>query len=76
MPVVRTDGRAGGRAGHVTIKNIKISRIHKLPNFLTHGAPFRARESSAINASRRCGKLNENSIVFVGILEKGDSDAL
>ena len=75
MPVVRTVGRAG----HVTIKNIKISRLDRLPNFLTHGAPLcalRARESFAINASRRCRKLNENSFVFVRILEKGDSDAL
>ena len=50
MPVVRTDGRAGGRSvgrvyGHVTTK---ISRMHRLPNFFTHGAPLRARESSAI----------------------------
>ena len=75
MPVVRTVGRAG----HVTIKNIKISRLDRLPNFLTHSAPLcalRARESFAINASRRCRKLNENSFVFVRILEKGDSDAL
>ena len=75
MPVVRTVGRAG----HVTIENIKISRLDRLPNFLTHGAPLcalRARESFAINASRRCRKLNENSFVFVRILEKGDSDAL
>ena len=46
MPVVRTDGRAGGQVyGHVTTK---ISRMHRLPNFFTHGAPLRARESSAI----------------------------
>ena len=32
MPVVRTDGRAGGQVyGHVTTK---ISRMHRLPNFL------------------------------------------
>ena len=43
MPVVRTGGRAGG---HVTTK---ISRMHRLPNFLTHGAPLRARESSAVS---------------------------
>ena len=42
MPVVGTDGRAGGRVyGHVTTK---ISRMHRLQNFLTHGAPLRARE--------------------------------
>ena len=29
-----------------------------------------------IDASRRCRKLNEKFFVFVGILEKGDSDAL
>ena len=27
----------------------KFSRMDSLPNFLTHGAPLRARESSAIN---------------------------
>ena len=43
MPVVRTSGRA---CVHVTTK---ISRMHRLPNFLTHGAPLRARESSAIS---------------------------
>ena len=38
-----TCGRAGGRTyGQVTTK---ISRMHRLPNFLTHGAP-RARELS------------------------------
>ena len=45
MPVVRSDGRSGGH-GHVTTK---ISRMHRLPNFLTRGAPPRAlrvRESS------------------------------
>ena len=51
MPVVRADGRSGGRAG---VRNVttKISRIHRLPNFLTHGAPLRARESSANNKSK------------------------
>ena len=40
IPVVRTDGRSGGRAyRHVTTK---ISRMHRLPNFLTHGIPLRA----------------------------------
>ena len=49
MPVVRTDGRAGGRSvyGHVITK---FSRLGKLLHFLTHGAPLGrfARESSAI----------------------------
>ena len=41
MPVVRTDGRAGGRLvyGHVITK---FSRMGSLPHFLTHGAPLRA----------------------------------
>ena len=40
IPVVRTDGRSGGRAyRHVTTK---ISRMHRLPNFLNHGIPLRA----------------------------------
>ena len=41
MPVVRTDGRAGGRSvyGHVITK---FSRMGRLPHFLTHGAPLRA----------------------------------
>ena len=41
---------AGGREyGHETTK---ISRMHRLPNFLAHGAPLRARESSANNKSK------------------------
>ena len=41
MPVVRTDGRAGGRLvyGHVITK---FSRMGSLPHFVTHGAPLRA----------------------------------
>jgi len=41
MPVVRTDGRAGGRSvySHVITK---FSRMGSLPHFLTHGAPLRA----------------------------------
>ena len=41
MPVVRTDGRAGGRSvyGHVITK---LSRMGSLPHFFTHGAPLRA----------------------------------
>ena len=36
------DEWSGGRLyGHVTTK---ISRMHRLPNFLTHGAPLRGRE--------------------------------
>ena len=49
MPVVRTDGRAGGRSvyGHVITK---FSRMGRLLHFLTHGAPLArfARESLAI----------------------------
>ena len=44
VPLVWTVGRT---YGHVTSK---ISRMHRLPNFLTHGAPLRAhraRESSS-----------------------------
>ena len=40
MPVVGTDGQAGG----VQSRDYQISRMHRLPNFLTHGAPLRARE--------------------------------
>ena len=63
MPVVRTDDRAGGRAyGHVTTK---IYRVHRLLNFLTHGAPLRARASSTIKNLHVfvCYKVqrNENS---------------
>ena len=40
------DGRSVGRAyGHVITK---ISRMGRLPNFLTHGAPLRARGSANI----------------------------
>ena len=56
MPVVRTDGREGGRSvyGHVIAK---FSWMGSLPHFLTHGAPLSpppptralARESSAIS---------------------------
>ena len=47
MPVVRTDGRA---YGHVITK---FSRMGRLPDFLTHGAPQArfARQSSAISGS-------------------------
>ena len=49
MPVVRTDGLLGGRSvyGHVITK---FSRMGRLLQFLTHGAPLAcfARESSAI----------------------------
>ena len=54
VPVVQTDGRSGSRMyGHVTTK---ISRMHRLPNFLTHGASprkLRARESSAISTGNQ-----------------------
>ena len=41
MPVVRTDGREGGRSvyGHVITK---FSRMGSLPHFFTHGALLRA----------------------------------
>ena len=41
MPVVRTDGRAGG---HVITK---FSRMGSLPHFVTHGAPLRASRARA-----------------------------
>ena len=43
MPVVRADGRTGGRSvcGHVITK---FSRMGSLSHFFTHGAPLRARE--------------------------------
>ena len=46
MPVVRTDGRAGGRSvyGHVITK---FSRMGSLPHFVTHGAPLRASRARA-----------------------------
>ena len=39
MPVVRNDGRAGGRSvyGHVITQ---FSPIGSLPHFFTHGAPL------------------------------------
>ena len=47
MPVVRTDGRAGGRSvyGHVITK---ISRMGSLPHFSTHDAPLRASRARAL----------------------------
>ena len=46
MPVVRTDGRAGGRSvhGHVITK---FSRMGILPHSFTHGAPQRASRARA-----------------------------
>ena len=38
----------GGRAG-VRYVITKFSRMDSLPNFVTHGAPLRAHESSAID---------------------------
>ena len=69
MPVVRTDGRAGGRSvyGHV-ITN--FSRMDSLPHFFTHGAPLRAlaNESSAIKPE----EINFNqSIIFLCPLLSG-----
>ena len=43
MPVVRMDGRAGGRSVYGTVIT-EFSRMGSLPHFLTHGAPLRARE--------------------------------
>ena len=40
MPVVRTDGRSGVRS-----RDYQFSRMGRLPNFLTHGAPLRARRA-------------------------------
>ena len=54
MPVVQTDGRAGGRSvGRSVYDHVitKFSRMGSLPHFLTRGAP-QAREacqSSSIN---------------------------
>ena len=47
MPVVRTDGRAGGRSvyGYVITK---FSRMGSLPHFVTHGAPLRALRSQEL----------------------------
>ena len=42
--------RVGERAG-VRYVITKFSRLDSLPNFLTHGATLRARESSAITVS-------------------------
>ena len=36
------DGRADGRAD-ARSRDYQISRMHKLPNFLTHGAPLELR---------------------------------
>ena len=54
-------GRVGGRTGvrHVITK---FSRIDSLPNFVTHGAPLRARESSAKNIARR--QLDGQHLLF------------
>ena len=41
-----TGGRAGGRAG-VRYVITKFSRLDSLPNFLTQGAPLRARFARA-----------------------------
>ena len=53
MPVVRTDGLSGGRAGGQSVYGhviTKFSRTGRLLHFLPHGAPLVrfARESSAI----------------------------
>ena len=41
MPVVRTNGRVGGRSVYVHVIT-KFSRMGSLPHFFTHGAPLRA----------------------------------
>ena len=49
MPLVQTDGRAGGRSVDVRSRDYQIFRMGRLLYFLTHGAPLArfARESSA-----------------------------
>ena len=49
MPLVRTDGRAGGRSVGVRSRDYQFFRMGRLLHFLTHGAPLArfARESSA-----------------------------
>ena len=60
MPVVRTDGRSGGRSVGVRSRDCQF-----FADFLTHGAPLPrfARESSAIksNQSRRAIHVQEIS---------------
>ena len=41
MPVVRTNGRVGGRSVYVHVIT-KFSRMGSLPHFFAHGAPLRA----------------------------------
>ena len=56
MPVVRTDGRAGGRSvyGHVITK---FSRMGSLPHFFTHGAPLRALRALELRYHDLIGKI-------------------
>ena len=58
MPVVRTDGRVGGRSvyGHVITK---FSRMGSLPHFFTHGAPLGASHTRAPLVSFVQFKYNE-----------------
>ena len=53
MPVVRTDGRAGGQSvyGHVITK---FSRMGSLPHFFTHGAPLRALRARELRDDVTC----------------------
>ena len=53
---VRVSGRAGGR--YVISK---FSRMDSLPNFLAHGAPLRAHESSAINNNINNDNINNHN---------------
>ena len=53
--------RVGGRAG-IRYVITKFSRMDSLPNFLTRGAPLRARESSAI-IIKQCFKGLRHAII-------------
>ena len=59
MPVVWTVGRA---YGHVITK---IFRMGRLPNFLTHGAPLRARGAALIFLQHRQAKTEGFSKPFL-----------
>ena len=68
MPVVQTNGRAGGRSvyGH---EITKFSRMGSLSHFFIHGATLRAsRESSAINPIKSAqydGEIAESLLLDV-----------
>ena len=54
MPVVRTDGRAGGRSEYGHVIN-KFSQMGNLPHFFTHGAPLRALRTRELRYKGRFG---------------------